>query len=382
METTLPSHLFLTPLLRKILPCLTDCWLVGGFVRDSVAKFKGKEVLDVDVLCKSDERIVNCFKDLKLNFSVFRFKKNGRKITRIASSEFTVDVALVENLESDLKERDFTVNAIAVKCSSLLTPKAVVVDLHGGLKDIENKVIRPIEGSLIKDPLRILRGIRLKVEKNFNYHESFLLNLNLTSPMLSSIPGERIKEEVFKVWSSGKFVEFLKEVLTLGIWKHTFGSECISVSPEVVSVLKDFKLSFSFLFLKENPETAFRKCISFGLGKETANSVRKVSAFVSLALRLYDLFVSGKLEKKHVFKIVKNFGEKEYLLLLAFLKFYGLKKSEEFVEFLKEKSKELITVDGEEVKRILGIDKPSPVVGRVKNVMEFLLFSEGKSCKG
>ena len=52
------------------------------------------------------------------------------------------------------------------------------------------------------------------------------------------------------------------------------------------------------------------------------------------------------------------------------------------IEFLKKKSKELITVDGEEVKRILGIDKPSPVVGRVKNVMEFLLFSEGKSCKG
>ena len=62
-------------------------------------------------------------------------------------------------LEEDLARRDFTVNAMAVRLGG--TRHGELTDLHGGLDDLGNRVLRVLhDRSFLDDPTRILRGVR------------------------------------------------------------------------------------------------------------------------------------------------------------------------------------------------------------------------------
>ena len=64
-----------------------------------------------------------------------------------------------DGIEADLALRDFTVNAIAVP---LAEPAAPPLDPHGGLADLEARVLRAVSArSFADDPLRILRAARI-----------------------------------------------------------------------------------------------------------------------------------------------------------------------------------------------------------------------------
>ena len=67
------------------------------------------------------------------------------------------EVAFTASLEEDLKRRDFTINAMAYN------PSSGLVDLFGGLEDIERKIIRCVGDPLerfTEDALRIMRAVR------------------------------------------------------------------------------------------------------------------------------------------------------------------------------------------------------------------------------
>ena len=78
-----------------------------------------------------------------------------------ADGAWHVDVTRLrgDGIEADLALRDFTVNAIAVP---LADPAAPLVDPHGGLADLEERVLRAVSArSFADDPLRILRAARI-----------------------------------------------------------------------------------------------------------------------------------------------------------------------------------------------------------------------------
>lgn len=66
-------------------------------------------------------------------------------------------VTFTRSLEEDLKRRDFTINAMAYH------PEHGLVDLFGGMEDINRKIIRcvgdPVE-RFTEDALRMLRAVR------------------------------------------------------------------------------------------------------------------------------------------------------------------------------------------------------------------------------
>ena len=83
---------------------------------------------------------------------------------RVADREkaWQVDVTALrgEAIEADLAERDFTVGAVAVPLAG-----GEPLDPHGGLADLERRVLRVVgEGSFSADPLRLLRAARLAAE--------------------------------------------------------------------------------------------------------------------------------------------------------------------------------------------------------------------------
>ena len=71
------------------------------------------------------------------------------------------EVTFTASLEEDLKRRDFTINAMAYN------PSSGLVDLFGGLEDIERKIIAVWESPLerfTEDALRIMRAVRFSAQ--------------------------------------------------------------------------------------------------------------------------------------------------------------------------------------------------------------------------
>ena len=77
---------------------------------------------------------------------------------------------IVENatFEEDVIRRDFTINAMAISLNS--ENYGEIIDLHNGLDDLKNQLIRTPQNPDITfsdDPLRMMRGIRFAAQLNF-----------------------------------------------------------------------------------------------------------------------------------------------------------------------------------------------------------------------
>lgn len=105
------------------------------------------------------------------------------------------EVAFTSDLTEDLKRRDFTINAMAY------SHETGIVDVFGGVEDLEKKVIRCVgvaEERFTEDALRILRAIRFSAQLNFTIEKETWEALSKLAPNLSHVSKERIQVELTK----------------------------------------------------------------------------------------------------------------------------------------------------------------------------------------
>ena len=106
--------------------------------------------------------------------------------------------------QEDARRRDFTVNAL------FLDPEAdrggSVIDLIGGVADLERKVIRAVgdpEARLAEDHLRALRAVRLAARLAFAIDPATVAAIRAHTRDLSGVSRERIGEELRKMMAHG-----------------------------------------------------------------------------------------------------------------------------------------------------------------------------------
>jgi tRNA nucleotidyltransferase/poly(A) polymerase len=191
-----------------------DLFLVGGCVRD----FKlGKDPHDFDMATNAyPEEIEKILKGYRFdltgkNFGVIRVYTNaeptGYEIATYREDETSGRkpvVKLGSTIQNDALRRDFTINALYYDISN-----GKIIDLVGGVTDLDNKVIRACGDPLKRideDALRMLRAVRFKNTIAGTYDES-LNQAMLTHPVLecpdasgvtTPIAQERIMEEFLK----------------------------------------------------------------------------------------------------------------------------------------------------------------------------------------
>jgi putative nucleotidyltransferase with HDIG domain len=215
-----------------------EAYIVGGCVRDLLLD---KEPKDWDITTKAKpeeiQKIFSSFaeatEDKPATFYENRFGtvgvKTGSEEENLRVVEITTyrveskytdkrhpdEVKFAENLEEDLKRRDFTVNALALQLSS---GKAIeIIDLFGGQKDLEDKVIQAVgnpEERFNEDALRMLRAVRFAVQLGFSIESETFKAIQKNSGWLEAIAKERIKDEFGKIIMSvnpDKGVELLRE---------------------------------------------------------------------------------------------------------------------------------------------------------------------------
>jgi tRNA nucleotidyltransferase (CCA-adding enzyme) len=185
-------------------------FIVGGAIRDRLLGLAVKDVDYVVVGATPEDLINKGFKPVGQDFPVFLHPETHEEYA-LARTErkvapgykgFIFHADPKVTLEEDLARRDLTINAIAQEISldgELIGP---MIDPFGGIKDIQEKVLRHIGTAFLEDPVRLLRVARFSAK-----FPDFLIAPK-TIEMLKKIgqSGELkalVKERVWQEFSKG-----------------------------------------------------------------------------------------------------------------------------------------------------------------------------------
>ena len=125
------------------------------------------------------------------------------------------EIKFGDKIEDDLKRRDFTVNAMSYR-------NATITDIFGGLKDIEDKVLRTAgkpDERFNEDALRMLRAVRFSLQLNFSISSEVMESILKNSELLKKISAERIHDEFIKIIMSENPSEGVVLLQKLGLLK-------------------------------------------------------------------------------------------------------------------------------------------------------------------
>lgn len=186
-------------------------YLVGGAVRD---RLLGLPVNERDwVVVGSTPAAMKAagFRPVGKDFPVFLHPDTQEEYA-LARTErksgtgyhgFTFHTAPDVTLEDDLVRRDLTVNAIAQDEDGGL------VDPHGGVADIESRVLRHVSDAFAEDPLRVLRAARFACRfeaLGFSVHEDTLALMRkmVEAGEVDALQRDRVWAETLKALSMPK----------------------------------------------------------------------------------------------------------------------------------------------------------------------------------
>ena len=201
-----------------------EAYAVGGCVRDSIL---GRVPDDWDITTSATPlETKSLFKRTfdtgiehgtitvlidKDAFEVTTYRVDGE----YEDSRHPKEVTFTRSLSEDLLRRDFTINAMAYN------DKEGLVDIFGGIQDLENKTIRCVgnaEARFGEDALRILRAVRFAAQLGFEIEEETRQGIIKLAPTLANISAERIQVELIKMLVSPN-PELLRTAYELGITK-------------------------------------------------------------------------------------------------------------------------------------------------------------------
>ena len=144
-------------------------------------------------------------------FEVTTYRVDGK----YEDSRHPSEVTFTRSLKEDLLRRDFTINAMAYNDIEGL------VDIFGGLEDLNQKIIRCVGDAMARfgeDALRILRAVRFAAQLGFEIEEETQRGITELAPTLENISAERIQVELIKMLTSPN-PGMLKMAYELGITK-------------------------------------------------------------------------------------------------------------------------------------------------------------------
>ena len=130
-------------------------------------------------------------------------------------------VVFAKKIEDDLKRRDFTVNALAIRLSNNAIKD--IIDFYDGFKDIKDKIIRTVgnpKDRFSEDALRMLRAVRLATQLGFTINDDTKKAIQSHSNLLEHISKERIRDEFVKIIMSDEPMKGIEMAHELGLLKY------------------------------------------------------------------------------------------------------------------------------------------------------------------
>jgi poly(A) polymerase len=206
-----------------------EAYIVGGFVRD---RLLGRATKDIDIVCVGSgiqlaEQLRQLLKPkpklqiyARFGTAAMRYQDLDLEFVGARKESYRAESRkpIVEDgtLQDDQNRRDFTINALAVRCDTALLqylrthntvlPEAIV-DSFGGIADLAAKIIRtPLDPDITfsDDPLRMLRAVRFATQLGFTIEPITYAALPRNAHRLKIISQERIIDELQKIMATPK----------------------------------------------------------------------------------------------------------------------------------------------------------------------------------
>ncbi len=250
-----------------------EAYIVGGCVRDAIL---GREPEDWDITTSATPEQVKALFRRTIDTGIqhgtvtVMLEKEGFEVTtyridgKYEDSRHPKEVTFTPNLTEDLKRRDFTINAMAYNEQSGL------IDIFGGIEDINGKVIRCVGEArerFEEDALRIMRAVRFSAQLGYTIEEQTKQAIAELAPNLRNISAERIQVELVKLLVS-PHPDYLKIAYETGVTKV--------ILPE-------------FDKMMETPQNHPHH--KYNVGEHTLHSLDKVKAdkYLRLAMLFHDM---------------------------------------------------------------------------------------------
>ena len=120
----------------------------------------------------------------------------------------------------DAARRDFTINAMYYD-----PVKEIVVDYHGGIKDVQRKLLRMIGDPVARyreDPVRIIRVVRFAAKLGFEIEAKTRAPIKEMAALLDNVPASRTFDEMIKLLQTGHALASIGELRKQGLHRGVF----------------------------------------------------------------------------------------------------------------------------------------------------------------
>ena len=196
-----------------------DCFVVGGYVRDLFLERHSKDVDFVTVGSGIDlaKKVASMMKprgkvNVYKNYGTAQVHgSHGEELEFVGARKESYRREsrnpIVEDgtLDDDISRRDFTINAMALRVDG--KGFGELVDMFGGLQDLERRTIRtPLDPDITfsDDPLRMMRAIRFATQLKFSISYQTFEAIRRNAERIKIISAERIYSELTKIMQSAK----------------------------------------------------------------------------------------------------------------------------------------------------------------------------------
>ncbi|MDO8945641.1 MAG: HD domain-containing protein [Desulfocapsaceae bacterium] len=208
-------------LLRVAERHVLDFFVIGGTVRDWLL---GRTPADLDITVAHDA--VSCCRDLIAELGRGTFVPLGcfaEDAGRVVWQGLTIDFSSfrqgARDIEADLGLRDYTINAMGVSFASLVDGSVVprLIDPLHGVQDLEERLLRACPHAFIADPLRMLRGYRLRATLGFRIDEATRTEIERHVLLIREVSVERISHELDLIMDSDRAHTVIGEMAQVGL---------------------------------------------------------------------------------------------------------------------------------------------------------------------
>lgn len=183
-------------------------YLVGGVIRNIA--LKKKFIPDYDFAVTGDVEGFSAAVASLLDGTSFLLDKETRSfrvVVKTDSLSLTVDLSPLKGagIIDDLKERDFTLNAMALDVAVLFgEPYPSIIDPAGGLEDSLSGLVRMTSAKAFDDdPLRALRAVRIATQYGLKITPDTAALIRKKAVLLERTSSERIRDELVMLFESG-----------------------------------------------------------------------------------------------------------------------------------------------------------------------------------
>lgn len=217
------------PVLQRIEDAGYEAYFVGGCVRDTIL---GDHIHDIDIATSAyPSEIKSLFRktvDTGIQHGTVTVLDHGTgyEITTFRTESGYQDyrrpdkVTFVRSLADDLKRRDFTINALALR------ENGEVIDLFDGLTDLKKHLIRAVgepENRFHEDALRMMRAVRFASKLDFAIEANTLHGIADNANLLAKIAVERIQVEMEKLLLGQNPPAGLTAMIQTGLYQYCPG---------------------------------------------------------------------------------------------------------------------------------------------------------------